>query len=51
MTSFDSLYGQKYGLLIVWFKISDVKPMGTDLVKESHKEVSFIQDKLLEFRS
>ena len=48
MASFEALYGRRCRSPIGWFDAFEVRPWGTDLLRESLDNVKFIQEKLLE---
>ena len=45
MTPFEALYGRRCRSPIGWFDAFEVRPWGTDLLKESLDKVKFIQEK------
>ena len=47
MAPFEALYGRRCRSPIGWFDAFEVKPWGTDLLRESLDKVKFIQEKLL----
>ncbi|XP_059291463.1 uncharacterized protein LOC132044943 [Lycium ferocissimum] len=47
MAPFEALYKRRYRSPIVWFDAFEVRPWGTDLLKESLDKIKVIQDKLL----
>ena len=47
MAPFEALYGKRYRSPIGWFDTFEVRPWGTDLMRESLEKVKFIQEKLL----
>ena len=48
MAPFEALYGRRCRSPIGWFDAFEVRPWGTDLLRESLDKVKFIQEKLLE---
>ena len=48
MAPFEALYGRRCRSTIGWFDAFEVRPWGTDLLRESLEKVKFIQEKLLE---
>ena len=51
MTPFEALYGRTYRSPIGCFDAFEVRPWGTDLLRESLEKVKFIQEKLLAAQS
>ena len=51
MTLFKALYGRRCRSPIGWFDAFEVRPWGTDLLRESLEKVKFIQEKLLAAQS
>ncbi|XP_069145566.1 uncharacterized protein [Solanum lycopersicum] len=51
MAPFEALYGKRYRSPIGWFDTFEVRPWGTDLMRESLEKVKFIQEKLLAAQS
>ncbi|XP_069148299.1 uncharacterized protein [Solanum lycopersicum] len=51
MDPFEALYGRRCRSPIGWFDAFEVRPWGTDLLRESLEKVKFIQDKLLAAKS
>ena len=47
MAPFEALYGRRCRSPIGWFDAFEVRPWGTDLLRESLDNVKLIQDKLL----
>ena len=47
MAPFEALYGRRCRSPIGWFDTFEVRPWGTDLLRESLDKVKFIQEKLL----
>ncbi|XP_069148281.1 uncharacterized protein [Solanum lycopersicum] len=47
MAPFEALYGRRCKSPISWFDAFEVRPWGTDLLRESLDKVKFIQEKLL----
>ena len=47
MTPFEALYGRRCRSPIGWFDAFEVRPWGTDLLRESLDKVKLIQDRLL----
>ena len=47
MALFEALYGRRCSSPIGWFYAFEVRPWGTDLLRESLEKVKFIQEKLL----
>ncbi|XP_069144397.1 uncharacterized protein [Solanum lycopersicum] len=47
MEPFESLYGRRCRSPIGWFDAFEVRPWGTDLLRESLDKVKLIQDRLL----
>ena len=47
MAPFEALYGRRCRSPIGWFDAFEVRPWGTDLLRESLDKVKFIQEKLL----
>ncbi|XP_069145548.1 uncharacterized protein [Solanum lycopersicum] len=47
MAPFEALYGRRCRSPIGWFDAFEVRPWGTNLLKESLDKVKFIQDRLL----
>ena len=47
MTPFEALYGRRCRSPIAWFDAFEVRPWGTDLLRESLDKVKLIQDRLL----
>ena len=47
MALFEALYGRRCRSPIGWFDAFEVRPWGTDLLRESLDKVKFIQEKLL----
>ena len=46
MTPFEALYGRRCRSPIGWFDAFEVRPWGTDLLRESLDKVKYIQEKL-----
>ena len=51
MAPFEALYGRRCRPRIGWFDAFEVRPWGTDLLRESLDKVKFIQEKLLAAQS
>ena len=51
MALFEALYGRRCRSPIGWFDVFEVRPWGTDLLRESLEKVKFIQEKLLAAQS
>ncbi|XP_059289063.1 uncharacterized protein LOC132042556, partial [Lycium ferocissimum] len=51
MAPFEALYGRKCRLPIGWFDAFEVRPWGTDMLRESVDKVKVIQEKLLAAQS
>ncbi|XP_016540725.2 uncharacterized protein LOC107841273 [Capsicum annuum] len=51
MAPFSALYGRRCRSLIGWFDVFEVRPSGTDLLRESLEKVRFIQEKLIATQS
>ena len=51
MAPFEALYGRRCRSPIRWFDAFEVRPWGTDLLRESLEKVKFIQEKLLAAQS
>ena len=51
MAPFEALYGRRCRSPIGWFDAFEVRPWGTDLLRESLEKVKFIQEKLLAAQS
>ena len=51
MAPFEALYGRRYRSPIGWFDAFEVRPWGTDLLRESLDKVKCIQEKLLAVQS
>ena len=51
MAPFEALYGRRCCSAIGWFDVSEVRPRGTDLLRESLDRVWVIQDRLREAQS
>ena len=51
MAPFEALYGRRCRSPIGWFDAFEVRPWGTDLLRESLDKVKCIQEKLLEAHS
>ncbi|WMV08847.1 hypothetical protein MTR67_002232, partial [Solanum verrucosum] len=51
MAPFEALFGRKFKSPIGWFDSFEVRPWGTDLLRESLEKVKFIQEKLLAAQS
>ena len=51
MTPFEALYGRRCRSPIGWFDAFEVRPWGTDLLRDSIKKVKSIQEKLLAVQS
>ena len=51
MAPFEALYGRRYRSPIGWFDAFEVRPWGTDLLRESLDNVKCIQEKLLAAQS
>ena len=51
MAPFEELYGRRCSSPISWFDAFEVRPWGTDLLRESLDKVKFIQEKLLAAQS
>ena len=51
MAPFEALYGRRCRPTIGWFNAFEVRPWGTDLLRESLEKVKFIQEKLLAAQS
>ncbi|XP_069145653.1 uncharacterized protein [Solanum lycopersicum] len=47
MAPFEAFYGRRCRSLIGWFDAFEVRPWGTDILRESLDKVKFIQEKLL----
>ena len=47
MSPFDALYGRRCRSPFGWFDAFEVRPQGTDLLRESLDKVKLIQDRLL----
>ena len=47
MAPFEALYGRRCRSPIRWFDAFEVRPWGTDLLRDSLEKVKFIQEKLL----
>ena len=47
MAPFEALYGRRCRSTIGWFDAFEVRPWGTDLLRESLDKVKLIQDRLL----
>ena len=47
MAPFEALYGRRCRSPIGWFDAFEVKPWGTDLLRDSIEKVKSIQEKLL----
>ena len=47
MAPFEALYGRRCRSPIGWFYAFEVRPWGSDLLRESLDKVKFIQEKLL----
>ena len=47
MTLFETLYGRRCRSPIGWFDAFEVRPWGTDLLRESLEKVKFVQENLL----
>ena len=47
MAPFEALYGRRCRSPIGWFDAFEVRPWGTDLLRESLDKVKLIQDRLL----
>ena len=47
MAPFEALYERRCRSPIGWFDAFEVRPWGTDLLRESLDKVKFIQEKLL----
>ena len=51
MAPFEALYGRRCRSPIGWFDAFEVRPWGTDLLRDSMEKVKSIQEKLLEAQS
>ena len=51
MAPFEALYGRRYRSPIGWFDAFEVRPWGTDLLRDSLERVKSIQEKLLAVQS
>ena len=51
MAPFEELYGRRCRSPIGWFDAFEVRPWGTDLLRESLDKVKYIQEKLLAAQS
>ena len=51
MAPFETLYGRRCRSPIGWFDAFEVRPWGTDLLRDSMEKVKSIQEKLLEAQS
>ena len=51
MAPFEALYGRRCRSPIGWFDAFEVRPWGTDLLRESLDKVKSIQENLLEAQS
>ncbi|XP_059292207.1 uncharacterized protein LOC132045644 [Lycium ferocissimum] len=51
MAPFESLYGRRCRSLIGWFDAFEVRPWGTDLLRNSSDKVKLIQERLLTAQS
>ena len=47
MAPFEALYGKRCRSPIGWFDAFEVRPCGTDLLRDSMEKVKSIQEKLL----
>ena len=47
MAPFEALYGRRCRSPIGWFDAFEVKPWGTDILRDSLEKVKSIQEKLL----
>ena len=51
MSPFEALYGRRCRSPISWFDAFEVRPWGTDLLRDSIEKVKSIQEKLLAAKS
>ena len=47
MVPFEALYGRRCRFPIGWFDAFEVRPWGTDLLRDSIEKVKSIQEKLI----
>ena len=51
MAPFEALYGRRCRSPIGWFDAFEIRPWGTDLLRDSLEKVKYIQEKLLAVQS